>query len=80
MLKITPISPDIEDYNLLDKTKIKIVKNKSADQIKTEAKSPEEIMNNFLYKDNEQEMNVIQEDIEIQQDPWLTKDYVGKPL
>ena len=29
----------------------------------------EEIMNELLYKDNEQEENILQEDMEVKQDP-----------
>ena len=45
--KIVPISPDLEDYSLLDKNKVEILQPQEV------TKSTEEIMNNFLYTENE---------------------------
>ena len=78
-VQVTPISSDIEDYNLIDKNKVDIIKNQDK-QTKPKVKTTEETMDNYLYRDSDQEINIEQENVKIEKDPWLNENYVGKPL
>ena len=76
--EITPISPDLENYSLLDKNKVEIIEKQRKNRTKGVIKTTEEIMNEHLYNETQPEENFTEEKI-IKQDLWLHKDYMGKP-
>ena len=67
--KIQPNSNDLQNYSLLDRSKVEI--SKSTDEPKQ--KTTDEIMEEFISKNSEIKENFIENKSVIEQDPWLNK-------
>ena len=74
---IIPISPDIEDYNLIDRNKVEIIETNQQEE---QTISAEKAVNDLLQGEKDPDITDQHKNEEIKQDPWLNKDYVGKPL
>ena len=66
---ITPISPDLDGYNLLDKSKVEIIEVKQD--------SVNEILEKIIVDNSEEQVD---KEEDIKTDPYLNEEYKGKPL
>ena len=67
--KIIPISPDIKEYNLLDKSKVEIIQPEETSQ------ETKDNLYNLFYRSQDQEQVSPQEEKSMKIDPWLNKNY-----